>query len=392
MPVQPELPMIAEVPTPYEEVALPVDPAVEELVTPPEQPEKTVHYEYIVEDVPPEPIQADAAAHEPVPSAAVSPAPALVPVMATTPPASRQVTWLPFLFIQGLVVVICFLIVNARQVTMPSTVAPTYVAKSEPPPPVENREAEVLKESLAEARTQITALQNQIDAQHDEREKTQARLQEMADRMALIIKQNSFLPSSDASRASTADAAQVAAMLPTVTPATSELLLLKERNRLTDYADRAIATGQRKDLQAVVDSMFDPALAHLRHAAEAEFRRVQAYYEINMSIDPSYKLPLQELFPDGTVQAEADLTDAQMTKLLSDAQKPWEVRLRCAYLLRSSQATDATAALLRALKEDPSLDVAKQAQTSFEKRVGRRFRLFDIPSIEAWWQSQQPVQ
>lgn len=247
------------------------------------------------------------------------------------------------------------------------------------------------QESLERARTQISALQTQIDAQHDEREKTQARLQEMADRMALVIKQNSFVPSADATKASTADAAQVAAMLPTVTPATSELLLLKERNRLTDYADRAIATGQRRDLQAVVDSMFDPALSHLRHAAEAEFRRVQAYYEINMSIDPGYKLPLQELFKDGTVQAEADLTDAQLTTLLQDHKQPWEVRLRCAYLLRSSQDPAVNATLLRAVREDPSLDVAKQAQTSLEKRVSRRFRLFDIPSIDAWWQTQQPV-
>jgi hypothetical protein len=306
---------------------------------------------------------------------------------------SRQITWPTFLATQVLVLILCFLMSAGRRVELmhpaqpPAVAAPVQVESAADSQP--DALTVELKDSLERARAQISALQAQIDAQHEEREKTQARLQEMADRMALVIKQSSFLPSADATRATTSDAAQVAAMLPTVTPATSELILLKERNRLTEYADRAIALGQRRDLQAVVDSMFDPALAHLRHAAEAEFRRVQAYYEINVSIDPGYKLPLRDLFPDGTVQAEADLGDERLTKLLQDHEQSWEVRLRCAYLLRSSQDPAVNATLLRALKEDPSLDVAKQAQTSLEKRVGRRFRLFDIPSIDAWWQSQQ---
>ena len=38
---------------------------------------------------------------------------------------------------------------------------------------------------------------------------------------------------------------------------------------------------------------------------------------------------------------------------------------------------------------DKARDVAKQAQTIFEKRVGRKFRLFDIPTIDAWWETQK---
>jgi len=261
-----------------------------------------------------------------------------------------------------------------------------------PPPPASapvSMDVSALESSLSRAQDQILALQKQIDAQGKERERTQASLQEMSDRMALVIKQASFAPGgAPAQNLTTSDASQVAAMMPSVTPATSELILLKERNRLTEYADKAIATGARDALQAVVEAMFDPQMPNMQHAAGAEFRRVQAYFEISSSIDPAYKLPLQELFKDGSVTAEADLKPEQLVKLMHDHKQPWEVRLRCSYLLRASADLATNAALLKTIKDDPSLDVVKQAQTSFEKRVGQRFRLFDIPSIDAWWATQ----
>ncbi|MEQ1750468.1 MAG: hypothetical protein ABL974_13660 [Prosthecobacter sp.] len=255
--------------------------------------------------------------------------------------------------------------------------------------PTPTADTTAIESQLSRTRDQIAALQKQIDAQNGERERTQARLQEMADRMALVLKQSSFVPSADTSRATVGEASQVAAMMPNVSPSLSELILLKERNRLSEYADKAIATGSRESLQALVDAMFDPAMKHLLHASQAEFRRVQNYYDFSTSIDPGYTLPLQELFKSNPVRTEADLTPAQLTTLLQDRQQTWENRLRCAYLLRASSDKTTNAALLKAIKEDPSLDVAKQAQTTFEKRVGRKFRLFDIPTIDAWWETQK---
>ena len=115
---------------------------------------------------------------------------------------------------------------------------------------------------------------------------------------------------------------------------------------------------------------------------------MQAYYDMGIGIDPGYTLPVQELFKDAKLTREADLTPAQLHGLLADLKQPWEARLRAAFLLRSSNEADTTERLLKALKEDPMLDVAKQAQITFENRVGRKFRLFDIPAIEAWWQAQ----
>ncbi len=307
-------------------------------------------------------------------------------------PQRPPVSWSVFLIAQGilLLVIIGGIIWldqgRERGTPVPMIAQAPAAEKTSDLPKKEDLAA--LQTSLSRAQEQITTLQQQIDAQNADRTGTQARLQEMADRMALVIKQSSFVPTADAQNLTTGDAAQVAAMLPSVSPATSELILLKERNRLTDYADKAIATGARESLQSVVEAMFDPALKHLRHASEAEFRRVQAYFEISSSIDPAYKLPLQELFKDTPIRAEADLTPAQLTTLLHDAKQPWEVRLRCAYLLRASSDAGTNAALLKVIKDDPSLDVVKQAQTTFEKRVGQRFRLFDIPSIEAWWGTQ----
>lgn len=238
--------------------------------------------------------------------------------------------------------------------------------------------------SLKELAGQLAVLTQELK---QEREHTQARFQEVSGRLAETIRQKLAAPVSatPAMPASQVIPAPGGAVQPTA--AVSELLLLKERNRLTDYADKAIATGSRDSLQAVVEAMFDPERQSLHHAAQAEFRRVQAFYEISASIDPDYKLPLLELFKDGSVKAEADVRPVQLMTLMKDAGQPWEVRLRCAYLLRENPDKSVNAALLQALKEDASLDVAKQAQTSLERRLAKRFRLFDIPAVEAWMQA-----
>ncbi|GEP46330.1 hypothetical protein [Brevifollis gellanilyticus] len=317
----------------------------------------------------------------------------------TTNHRQNRVGWPTFIIVQLLMLAFVISLVPRNSGTQAHTTAPVPVpapaAVTVPAPasaPATSADTSGLEIKLSKAQDQISALQKQIDSQRGDRERMQATLQEMTDRMALVIKQNSFVPggNGNAQNLSASDASQVAALIPTVTPATSELVLLKERNRLTDYADKAIATGSREGLQAIVETMFNQNSANMHHAAGAEFRRVAAYFEIASNIDPNYRLPIQELFKgkDSPVKAEADLKSDQLIKLMHDHQQPWEVRLRCAYLLRANPDAPVTPALLKTLHEDPSLDVVKQAQTSFEKRVGQRFRLFDLPSIDAWWATQ----
>lgn len=263
-----------------------------------------------------------------------------------------------------------------------------------PPPPDKTVELALqagLKEAMAEVGKQQKNLQDLTgmvaaltEELKQERGHTQARFQEVSSRLAEALRQKLMPPAPPAPAAASSPSVMTPEGVVQPTEALGELLLLKERNRLTDYADKAIATGSRDALQAVVEAMFDPERQNLHHAAQAEFRRVQAFYEISASIDPAYKLPLLELFKDGSVKSEAEIKPAQLMALMKDSSQPWEVRLRCAYLLRESPEKTVNAALLQALKEDASLDVAKQAQTSLERRLGKRFRLFDIPAVEAW--------
>jgi hypothetical protein len=58
--------------------------------------------------------------------------------------------------------------------------------------------------------------------------------------------------------------------------------------------------------------------------------------------------------------------------------------VRAAILLKSSDSPETNTKLIEAVKNDPSLEVAKHAQIALEQRIQRRFRLFDIPAIEAW--------
>ena len=166
---------------------------------------------------------------------------------------------------------------------------------------------------------------------------------------------------------------------------------MKERNRLTSYADEAISTGNRRTLNLIVDAMRDPDRATLFHAAQAEYYRVVVHYQMLSRIDPGYKLAVSELFPGEKLRDEADLRTSQIIELLKDQDKDWRARLRAAYLLTGRRTPEVGDALVAALREDPNLDVAKEAQLSFESTFGRRFLLFDLPGIEAWWQTQTAV-
>lgn len=168
----------------------------------------------------------------------------------------------------------------------------------------------------------------------------------------------------------------------------AELRLLKERNRLTVYADEAISTGNRRPLDLIIATMKDPTLANLYHAAQAEYYRVMGHFQFVSRIDPSYKLPVTELFPESKIQTEAELKIEEIIALMQDPKNPWQVRLRSAFLLGGRRTPEVIGALVTTLKDDPSLDVAKEAQLSLEQNVGRRFLLFDAPAIDAWWSAQ----
>jgi hypothetical protein len=167
-------------------------------------------------------------------------------------------------------------------------------------------------------------------------------------------------------------------------PAQGELVLLKERNRLTDYADEAIATGARAPYERLWEALDDPRLANLVHAARAEILRVQNFYLGGSRID-HYDIPVMTYFPDDAALRDSQLKDDQLIKLLRDKKNPWEVRMKAANLLGTRHSSAAGDALVAAVKADDNLDVVKEATFSFEQMTGFRARIFDAASLDQWW-------
>ncbi|MBB5031338.1 hypothetical protein [Prosthecobacter vanneervenii] len=247
-----------------------------------------------------------------------------------------------------------------------------------------------LQETLAKANEQIASLQKQVDVMRREQLLTQQNTRQSLENISATLKNPQLVPAAPATTTGVPGVSRMADAKLEVSPTQEEFIQLKERNRLTQYADEAIANGERRPLELLVEYMRDPQLPHLHDAAKAEFMRALRAIQILQREDPRYRLPVAELFKgDASIRDEADISPEALLKLLADHKQPWEVRLRVCFLLISSPLPQTNAALIKAIKEDPSLDVAKHAQLALEQRIKIRFRFFDIPAIEEWFQSQE---
>lgn len=246
---------------------------------------------------------------------------------------------------------------------------------------------------LAKALEDLAALQKQVDVMRREQLIMQQTLREAQERAASAPAPVAVQAAPESAPAAAASARQpgvprMADMRLEVSPTQQEFIQLKERNRLTAYADEAIATGMRQPLEVLVEYLRDPQSKHLHEAAQAEYMRAVRAIQLLQRDDPGYHLPVAELFKDKTIRDEADVQPATLLKLLADHALPWEVRVRACFLLLGSPLPETNARLIKAIKEDPSLEVAKHAQLALEQRVKKRFRIFDIPAIEEWFKSQ----
>lgn len=270
-----------------------------------------------------------------------------------------------------------------------TTPAPAPAAVSTTAAPAAPASSDVaLRDELAKSTEQIAALEKQVDVMRREQLLMQQNTRESLESISATLKIPELVPAPDASVTSQPGTPRMADMRPQVTPTQQEFLQLKERNRLTQYADEAIATGMRRPIEVLVEYMRDPQLPHLHDAAQAEFMRAIRSVQLLQREDPGFRLPVAELFKDSSIRDEADVTPAALLKLLADYKTSWEVRVRVCFLLLGSPLPETNAQLIKAIKEDPSLDVAKHAQLALEQRIKKRFRIFDIPAIEEWFQSQ----
>lgn len=311
------------------------------------------------------------------------------PVDAEAPPMNirrSDLTRLHLLMSLGVSLVTGLLVYWAASSSFERKLAAASAANTAAPAPA----AIVPAQTSAEAAEQIAALQKQVDVMRREQLLTQQNTRESLESISETLK-NPRLVAAPALAAKDAKPGEsrVADMVPAVSPTQQEFIQLKERNRLTQYADEAIATGMRKPLEVLVEYLRDPASAHLHDAAKAEYMRAIRSIQFLQREDPGFRLPVAELFKDPNIRDEADVKPEALLKLLADHQQPWEVRVRVCFLLLGSELPETNAKLIQAIKEDPSLDVAKHAQLALEQRIKRRFRLFDIPAIDDWVESQK---
>ncbi|RBP47649.1 hypothetical protein DES53_101446 [Roseimicrobium gellanilyticum] len=233
---------------------------------------------------------------------------------------------------------------------------------------------------FSDMKSQLQAAQSRITEFESSQQQQQTRVSALATQMATAA--------GDAATNGAAGEAVASAVVPGVeaeiAPSANELILLKERNRLTNYADEAIATGAREPYDRLWEALEDPRLIKLIHAARAEILRVQNFYLSGSRIE-SYTIQVGDYFPDNAALKDSQLRDEQLIELLEKKENPWQVRMKAANLLGLRRSRAVGDALVRAVKYDPNLDVVKEATFSFEQMSGYRARIFEPASMDAWW-------
>jgi len=268
----------------------------------------------------------------------------------------------------------------------PVTPSPTLELREPKPDPVAPTANEVKKE-ITQTRQSVQDLQKRLEAIESQVKDTTFRVKDLIVAMsaasALKHPAAAALPESSIPGGVTINEQAVSAPL---SPSESELILLKERNRLTSYADEAIATAERAPLTTLWEALSDPRLQHLIHGVEAEILRVRTFYLTGSHLT-RYEIPVAELFPGSPAKRDTDLTDEQLLSLLNDPKQPWQTRMKTAWILgRKPKAPANVEALLRSVKEDQNLDVVKEATFSFQRLTGFETRLFEPTALmEAWW-------
>ncbi len=244
------------------------------------------------------------------------------------------------------------------------------------------------KQALADLERRLADVKAQLQAAQTRLSETEAAQQQQLSRLNTLATQVANATTAGESSRPRETVAPALAPGPGSEPAApltdNEMVILKERNRLTDYADEAIATGAREPYERLWKALDDPRLVKLVHAARAEILRVQNFYLSGSRID-SYTIQVGDYFPESSALKDSQLKDEQLIELLQAVKNPWQVRMKAANLLGTRRSKSVGDALLGAVKNDENLDVVKEATFSFEQMTGFRARIFEPASMEAWW-------
>ncbi len=238
---------------------------------------------------------------------------------------------------------------------------------------------------LAAATEKMNLLQSQVDASAAQQAKNAELLRELMEKSPPIDKPEPSPPASPAYSPPT-----ISSVVALSSDTGQELRILKERNRLTLYADQALANASAEAMANLWRSLRDPDLAFVKDGIVAEIVRVQHFYGSIRGLPASYRLPVAELFKDGSVATEADLKDEQAIQLLLDQAQPPEVRTRAAAFLSGHKTKAVGEALVEAMRHDSNLLVVKAAQNTLQENFELyEPRLFDAIGMEKAWQAKR---
>jgi hypothetical protein len=163
-----------------------------------------------------------------------------------------------------------------------------------------------------------------------------------------------------------------------------ETLVYKERNRLIQYADQAIAKGSRNHLELIIEQIQKSPYPEVRDAAIVEFKKVQNFFSLHNYIDNSYYIKIRDHFPDSPAIQDADLTLTDLLSIAKNHQQDWKFRLRATFLISNLNDESILPILFDILQTDPSLDVVEQAQLCIQKKLGQSAPLFEFKIIDSW--------
>ena len=166
-----------------------------------------------------------------------------------------------------------------------------------------------------------------------------------------------------------------------------ELVYLRERNRLINLGDSAIHESDRASLDQLLRVSEESEDDRLRTGAASEILRVKFAY-MNGLRRGTHTIPVGQLFPDSSLDNEAELNTKQLIELLDNAEAKVDNRVRAAYLLADKRNSKAADALVKAVQTDPNLDVVREAAMTFSEMTGfKNEDLLNTDILLQWWKN-----
>ncbi|MFA5199903.1 MAG: hypothetical protein WC442_03225 [Candidatus Omnitrophota bacterium] len=165
----------------------------------------------------------------------------------------------------------------------------------------------------------------------------------------------------------------------------SEVAFLKQRNNLTRLADKAIAEGEKANLDELYKVVGDVSNTELSKAAISEILRVKNYYATMTRVKGVMDKDLTYRGPLGVVHTYEEVSSSTLIKDLTKNAN-WVIRVKAAEKLRNYKEKNVVNALLKSICHDSNLEVIKTSLESFEAITGYvSHDVFNCNPVQEWW-------